>query len=86
MAKTILENTREHDITISAVAEGGEVVSETIPMAKSVKQPDGSFRTENGVGEIDSGLLEAAKEKLVVLHYFSEGWLIERKAGGRRAA
>lgn len=71
MAK--LENTREHDITISAVLKG-VVTQATVPGAR--QNPDNRNELIHGVAEVDDALIAAAKkDSPVVAHYFEEGWL-----------
>lgn len=71
MAK--LENTREHDITISAMIKG-VVVRATVPGAR--QNPENRNELINGVAEVDGELIgQAKKDSPVVAHYFGEGWL-----------
>jgi hypothetical protein len=71
MAKTKLENTRQHAILINVDKE-----TVTIPGAK--ENPEDRSQIINGVGEIDDSLLAKAKKNPVVSHYFKEGWLREK--------
>lgn len=74
MAKILLENSREHDITLHLQNKGGVIESVTIPGAR--QNPDNRNELINGVGEADGELVEAAKKASpVVKHYFDEGWL-----------
>jgi hypothetical protein len=83
MAKTQLENTREHDITLHLVSKD-QVASVTIPAAR--QNPDDRSKTINGTAEADAELVAATrKNHPVVKHYFSEGWLREVKSAAPEA-
>lgn len=73
MANVIIENTREHDITLHIVVDDGEVRGITIPGAR--EHPNDSRTMVNGLMAVDSDALAAAKKNPVVSHYFDEGWL-----------
>lgn len=73
MAKIILQNTREHDITINAMSASGEVAQVTVPAAR--QSQDDKNVLINGQAEADDAVVEAAKKSPVVAHYFEEGWL-----------
>lgn len=75
MAKVILENTREHDITLSALDTNGELVQITIPSARqSTIDRD---QLINGVAEADDSFIDAVtKKSKAVAAYFDEGWLV----------
>lgn len=74
MAKILLENTREHDLTLHLSGKGGVIESVTIPGAR--QNPDNRNELIHGVGEADGDLVEAAKKASpIVKHYFEEGWL-----------
>lgn len=76
MAKTILENTREHDITLNATNNDGELVQVTVPAAR---QSDNDKNVlVNGRVEVDDAFVGAAKKSAVVKHYFSDGWLVTK--------
>lgn len=69
----LLENTREHDITINLLSDNG-VVQTTIPGAR--QNPNSRNELIHGVAEIDGSLVEAARKEFpVVDFYFTEGWL-----------
>ncbi len=75
MAKIILENSREHDITLSGLNSDGELVQVTIPAARQ----DGNDRDTliNGIAEAEDDFVEAVtKKSAAVRHYFDEGWLV----------
>jgi len=74
MAKTKIENTREHDIVLAVAKPGGEILSVTVPAAKEEIGPNGTEKI-NGVALVEDELLELAKDKEVIQHYFNEGWL-----------
>ena len=75
MAKVILENTREHDITLSALDTNGELVQITIPSAR--QSTVDREQLVNGVAEADDSFLDAVKQKSkAVAAYFDEGWLV----------
>ena len=73
MAKIILENTREHDITLNVTGESGELVQVTVPAAR--QSPNDKNELVNGRAEADDSVVAAAKKNAVVAHYFDEGWL-----------
>lgn len=74
MAKILLENTREHDITLALKDKSGVIQQVTIPGAR--QNPDNRNELIHGVGEAESEHVEAAKKSSpVVAHYFEEGWL-----------
>ena len=74
MAKVILENTREHDITVHLQSKGGVISQVTVPGAR--QNPDNRNELIHGVAEVDGELIEGAKKASpVVAHYFEEGWL-----------
>lgn len=69
MAKIILENHREHDITLAH--EAGTLV---VPAARDSATKKGE--TVPGVAEADDALIaDLRKKSPVVEHYFAEGWL-----------
>lgn len=72
MAKVLLENTREHDLTISALVKG-VVEQATVPGAR--QNPDNRNELIHGVASVDEELIGIAKKNPVVSHYFSAGWL-----------
>jgi ParB-like chromosome segregation protein Spo0J len=73
MAKVLIENTREHDITLSALVKT-VTVQATVPGAR--QNPDNRNELIHGVAEVDGELLDLAKKNSpVVQHYFDEGWL-----------
>ena len=72
MAKIILENTREHDITLSVAGADG-LVQVTVPGAR--QDPTDKHKLVNGTAESDDDFVAAAKKNPVVAHYFEEGWL-----------
>lgn len=72
MAKVLIENTREHDITVSALVKS-VTAQATVPGAR--QNPDNRNELIHGVAEVDSELLDIAKKSPVVQHYFDEGWL-----------
>lgn len=73
MAKVLLENTREHDLTIS-VSVKGVVTHATIPGAR--QNPNNRNELINGVGEVDSEVIDAAKKSSpVVAGWFDDGAL-----------
>lgn len=75
MAKVILENTREHDITLSALDDNGELVQITIPSAR--QSTVDREQLVNGVAEADDSFIEAVtKKSKAVAAYFDEGWLV----------
>ena len=73
MAKIILENTREHDITLNVTAESGELLQVTVPAAR--QSPNDKNELVSGRAEADDAIVTAAKKNPVVSHYFDEGWL-----------
>lgn len=74
MAKVLLENTREHDITLALKSKDGVVHQVTIPGAR--QNPANRNELIHGVGEADSEHIDLAKKTSpVVAHYFEEGWL-----------
>ena len=73
MAKIILENTREHDITLNLTAESGELHQVTIPAAR--QNPADKNELVHGRSEADDAIVAAAKKNPVVAHYFEAGWL-----------
>lgn len=77
MSQTLIRNTRMHDISLCAVTESGQTVSETIPMARENRAEKGGDEIIYGEAMVDDELLEAAKKSIAALSYFSEGWLIE---------
>lgn len=83
MAKIILENTREHDITINAAGEDG-VVQVTVPGAR--QDPNDKNELVNGRAEADDSVVAAAKKHPVVAHYFDEGWLRVAKQPAKEPA
>lgn len=72
MAKVLIENTREHDITVSALVKN-VTAQATVPGAR--QNPDNRNELIHGVAEVDSELLDIAKKSPVVQHYFDAGWL-----------
>lgn len=75
MAKILLKNTREHDITLHLVSSD-QVSSVTIPSAQ--RDPADDKKLIPGTAEADSDMVAAAKKKHApVRHYFNEGWLVE---------
>lgn len=75
MAKIKLENTREHEISICGIDENGELVSVTVPGART--SPTDKDEVINGSVEADDSFVDAIKAKSkAVQHYFDEGWLI----------
>jgi len=83
MAKIILENTREHDITLNVTAESGEWVQVTVPAARQSQADKNEII--NGQAEADDSIVSAAKKNQVVAHYFSEGWLRVAKQPAKQA-
>lgn len=77
MAKIILENTREHDITINAHNKNGELEQVTIPGAR--QSAEDKNKLVNGRIDADEEFVSAAKKHAVVKHYFEEGWLVSGK-------
>lgn len=85
MAKIIIQNTREHDITLNLVTDKNEIVSTTIPGAR--QDPEDRTKFDFGEAEVESELIAAARKKSpVVNHYFDEGWLREKKAPASKKA
>ena len=75
MAKIKLENTREHEITISGLDENGELVQVTTPGSRA--HPTEQGQVVNGVTEADDAFIDAmTKKSKAVRHYFDEGWLV----------
>ena len=73
MAKVLLENTREHDLTISTSVKG-VVTHATIPGAR--QNPNNRNELVNGIAEVDSELIDAAKKASpVVAGWFEDGAL-----------
>lgn len=83
MAKIILENTREHDITLNVTAESGELAQVTVPAAR--QSPTDKNEIINGQAEADDSVVAAAKKNPVVAHYFGEGWLRVAKQPAKQA-
>jgi hypothetical protein len=84
MAKVILENTREHDITLSALDDNGELVQVTIPGARQSETERDTLIP--GVAEADDAFLDAAKKKSkAVAAYFDEEYLRVVKTGKQEA-
>lgn len=78
MAKIQLENIREHEITISGLNDGGELVQITVPAARLSN--GGTGDPIKGVAEADDAFVEAMRKKSpVVAHFFDEGWLTVAK-------
>lgn len=73
MANVTLENTREHDITLSITGASGELVQVTIPAAR--QNHDDKTEIVYGRTDADNAVILAAKKSPVVEHYFDEGWL-----------
>lgn len=73
MAKILIENTREHDITVNVPGGAGEVVQVTVPAAR--QNPEDKSELINGRAEVDDSIIEAGRQNPVVAHYFEEGWL-----------
>lgn len=84
MAKIILENTREHDITINVTAESGELLQVTVPAAR--QSATDKNETVAGRTETDDAIVAAAKKNPVVAHYFDEGWLRVAKQPAKEPA
>lgn len=82
MAKILIENTREHDITLNAAGAEG-VVQVTVPGAR--QDANDKNKLVYGVAEADDALVEEAKKSPVVAHYFKEGWLRLPKAASKGA-
>ena len=83
MSKTKIENTREHDIIVAVALPSGEITQVSVPAAKEQDKEDGTGTTMvPGVAEIEDEVLELAKEKEVIQHYFNDGWLRIKKSGG----
>jgi hypothetical protein len=79
MAKIILENTREHEVSISGMDENGDLVQVTVPAARQHPTEQGEFI--NGVTEADDAFVNAiVKKSKAVAHYFEEGWLVVVKS------
>lgn len=83
MAKIILENTREHDITLNAVNNDGELVQVIVPAARQSQTDKNEII--NGQAEADDSVVASAKKNPVVAHYFSEGWLRGAKQLAKQA-
>lgn len=75
MAKIILKNTREHDITINLppIEKDGLPVSVTVPAAR--QNPENKNELLHGEVETDDSIVEAARKHTVAKHYFDEEWL-----------
>ena len=71
MAKIKLQNTREHDITLSAFDKDNIQTTVTVPGGRD----DGKGGFTKGFAEADDSFVEAASKSPVVAHYFDEGWL-----------
>lgn len=81
MAKIIIENTREHEISISGMDENGDLVQVTVPAARQHPTEQGEFI--NGVTDADDAFVNAIlKKSKAVQHYFDEGWLVIVKSAG----
>lgn len=83
MAKIILENTREHDISLNLTAETGEVLQVTVPAAR--QSANDKNELVHGRAEADDAIVAAAKKNPVVAHYFDEGWLRFAKQPAKQA-
>jgi hypothetical protein len=81
MAKIILENTRENDISISGMDENGDLIQFTVPAAR--QHPTEQGEIINGTAEADDAFVNAiVKKSKAVAHYFDEGWLLIVKPAG----
>jgi hypothetical protein len=85
MAKIIIENTREHEVSISGLNENSELVQVTVPSARQHPTEQGEFI--NGAVEADDAFVNAMKKKSkAVQFYFDEGWLVVVKSSGAKAS
>lgn len=74
MAQIILENTREHDITLSGMDKTGNLVNVTVPGMRPHPVEEG--KTVNGVAEADEEFVNVTKKSSdPVKFYFEQGWL-----------
>lgn len=83
MATVTIENSREHDITLSVVTGEGPATI-TVPGAR--QNPEDRNELINGRSEADDAFLAEAKKNPVVAHYFDAGWLREAKSAAKKAA
>ena len=78
MAKITLENTREHELSITGLDEDGNFTQVVIPAATQHPTNQGKF--VNGTAEADGAFVAAmTKKSKVIQHYFDEGWLVSSK-------
>lgn len=83
MAKIIIENTREHEISISGMDNNGELTQVTVPAAR--QHETDQVELVNGVAEADDAFVNAiTKKSKAVQHYFDEGWLVVVKSSNAK--
>lgn len=73
MAKIILENLREHEITIAGLDDSGELVQVIVPASR--QNPNVPDEIVVGSAEADDTFVEAMRKKPVVASYFDQDWL-----------
>jgi hypothetical protein len=71
MATIKLQNTREHEISLSAFDKDNNLTTVTVPAGRD----DGNGGFTKGFAEADDSFVEIARKSPVVAHYFDEGWL-----------
>lgn len=81
MATIILNNTRQHEITLNYRRKGKTPTQLIIPRAKKEKTGD-QLRSVHGTAPIDSEIIDdLRKNNDVVKYYFDKGWLVVQSKG-----